>query len=61
MAQGHKVAVTLRSGSGPKGVMSVVADVTDPESLDKAFSEVEAALGPIEVLVANAGITKDTL
>jgi 3-oxoacyl-[acyl-carrier protein] reductase len=61
VAQGHKVAVTLRSGSGPKGSLSVIADVTDAQSLDRAFSEVEAALGPVEVLVANAGITKDTL
>lgn len=61
LAQGHKVAVTTRSGQGPTGSLSVIADVTDSESLDKAFKEVEEALGPIEVLVANAGITKDTL
>jgi 3-oxoacyl-[acyl-carrier protein] reductase len=53
--------VTVRSGSGPDGSLSVVADVTDPASLDKAFAEVEEKLGPIEVLVANAGITRDTL
>ena len=41
--------------------MTVTADVTDSASLDTAIAEVEAALGPIEVLVANAGITKDTL
>ena len=41
--------------------MTVTADVTDSVSLDTAIAEVEAALGPIEVLVANAGITKDTL
>jgi 3-oxoacyl-[acyl-carrier protein] reductase len=39
----------------------VVADVTDAQSLDSAIAEVESALGPIEVLVANAGITRDTL
>ena len=61
IAQGHRVAVTVRSGSGPEGSLSVVADVTDPASLDKAFAEVEEKLGPIEVLVANAGITRDTL
>lgn len=61
IAQGHRVAVTARSGEGPKGSMTVVADVTDGESLDRAVAEVEAALGPIEVLVANAGITKDML
>jgi len=61
LAQGHRVAVTARSGTGPTGSLTVTADVTDGESLDSAIAEVEAALGPIEVLVANAGITKDTL
>ena len=61
IAAGHRVAVTARSGSGPKGSLSVVADVTDAQSLDSAIAEVESALGPIEVLVANAGITRDTL
>ncbi|MEY4039436.1 MAG: hypothetical protein RLZZ52_304 [Actinomycetota bacterium] len=61
IAQGHRVAVTARSGEGPAGSLTVRADVTDGESLDKAYAEVEAALGPVEVLVANAGITKDTL
>lgn len=59
--EGHRVAVTARSGKGPQGTLSVVADVTDGESLDAAIKEVEEKLGPIEVLVANAGITKDTL
>jgi 3-oxoacyl-[acyl-carrier protein] reductase len=58
---GHRVAVTVRSGEGPTGTMSVVADVTDAESLDRAFAEIEEKLGPVEVLVANAGITHDTL
>ena len=58
---GHKVAVTVRSGSGPEGSLSVKADVLDGVSLDAAIAEVEGTLGPIEVLVANAGITKDTL
>jgi 3-oxoacyl-[acyl-carrier protein] reductase len=58
---GHKVAVTVRSGSGPEGSLSVQADVLDGASLDAAIAEVESALGPIEVLVANAGITRDTL
>jgi len=61
LAQGHRVAVTARSGTGPTGSLTVTADVTDGESLDSAIAEVEAALGPIEVLVANAGIAKDTL
>ena len=59
--QGHRVAITARSGEGPEGSLTVRADVTDYASIDAAFAEVEAALGPIEVVVANAGITKDTL
>ena len=61
IASGFKVAVTARSGSGPAGSLTVRADVTDPTSLDSAIAEVESQLGPIEVLVANAGITRDTL
>jgi len=61
LSAGHRVAVTARSGEGPEGSLTVRADVTDGESLDSAIAEVEAQLGPIEVLVANAGITKDTL
>ena len=58
---GHRVAVTARSGSGPEGTLTVQADVTDGQSLDAAIAIAEEKLGPIEVLVANAGITKDTL
>jgi 3-oxoacyl-[acyl-carrier protein] reductase len=58
---GHRVAVTVRSGEGPAGALSVVADVRDGASLDAAFADIEEKLGPVEVLVANAGITKDTL
>jgi 3-oxoacyl-[acyl-carrier protein] reductase len=58
---GDRVAVTSRSGEGPEGVLAVRADVTDPASLDSAFAEVEAAHGPVEVLVANAGMTRDQL
>jgi 3-oxoacyl-[acyl-carrier protein] reductase len=61
VAQGHRVAVTARSGEGPAGTLTVRADVTDSASVDAAFTEIEAALGPVEVVVANAGITKDTL
>ncbi|QAY74003.1 beta-ketoacyl-ACP reductase [Agromyces protaetiae] len=61
VAQGHRVAVTARSGEGPEGTLTVRADVTDAESIDRAFTEIETALGPIEVVVANAGITRDTL
>ncbi|WP_040164487.1 3-oxoacyl-ACP reductase FabG [Microbacterium gorillae] len=58
---GYKVAVTARSGEGPEGTLTVRADVTDAAAVDAAFTEVEAALGPVEIVVANAGITKDTL
>jgi len=61
VAQGHRVAVTARSGKGPDGSLTVRADVTDSASIDTAFGEIEAALGPVEVVVANAGITRDTL
>ncbi len=61
VAKGYKVAVTARGGSGPEGSLTVKADVTDGASLDAAIAEVEQKLGPIEILVANAGITKDTL
>ena len=61
IAQGHRVAVTVRSGAGPEGALSVVADVTDAASLDAAFAQIEEKLGAVEVLVANAGITRDTL
>lgn len=61
VAAGHRVAVTARSGEGPAGTLTVRADVTDAASLDTAFAEIESQLGPVEVLIANAGITKDTL
>ena len=58
---GDRVAVTSRSGEAPDGLFAVQADVTDTESVDRAFTEVEQAQGPVEVLVANAGITQDQL
>lgn len=58
---GDKVAITYRSGEPPTGYLAVKCDVTDQESVDAAFAAVEAEHGPVEVLVANAGITKDTL
>lgn len=62
MAVGYRVAVTSRSGEGgPEGALTVAADVTDSASIDVAFSRVEEELGPITVVVANAGITQDTL
>ncbi|WP_298229781.1 beta-ketoacyl-ACP reductase [Gryllotalpicola sp.] len=60
-ARGHRVAVTARSGEGPEGTLTVRADVTDYASIDAAFSQVEEKLGPVEVVVANAGITRDQL
>lgn len=61
IATGHRVAVTSRSGDAPDGALAVAADVTDADSLDQAFTTVEAELGPVEVIVANAGITADNL
>jgi 3-oxoacyl-[acyl-carrier protein] reductase len=58
---GYRVAVTARIGEGPEGTLTVRADVTDAAALDAAFTEVEQQLGPVEIVVANAGITKDTL
>ncbi len=61
VAQGDRVAVTTRSGGAPEGALDVTCDVTDPGAVDAAFATIEAELGPVEVLVANAGITADTL
>ncbi|MEX0427159.1 3-oxoacyl-ACP reductase FabG [Nocardioides sp. DS6] len=61
LAQGDKVAVTSRSGGGPEGALQLTCDITVPEQVEAAYAEIEAAQGPVEVLVANAGITKDTL
>lgn len=61
VAAGDLVAVTARSGEGPQGSLTVRADVTDGAALDAAIAEVTEKLGPISVVVANAGITKDTL
>ncbi|MDN6299836.1 MAG: 3-oxoacyl-ACP reductase FabG [Micrococcaceae bacterium] len=60
-ANGDQVAITYRSGVVPEGLLGVKADVTDYASIDAAFTEVEQAHGPVEVLVANAGMTKDML
>ncbi|MBF6170915.1 3-oxoacyl-ACP reductase FabG1 [Nocardia blacklockiae] len=60
-ADGHKVAVTHRGSGVPDGLFGVKCDVTDNDSIDEAFTEVEAAQGPVEVLVANAGIVDNTL
>ncbi|MFZ2503412.1 MAG: 3-oxoacyl-ACP reductase FabG [Nocardioides sp.] len=61
VANGDRVAVTTRNGGAPAGALDVRCDITDPVAVEAAFAEVEAAHGPVEVLIANAGITKDTL
>jgi NAD(P)-dependent dehydrogenase (short-subunit alcohol dehydrogenase family) len=58
---GDKVAVTHRGSGAPDGLFGVRCDVTDEASVDRAFSEVEAEYGPVEVLVSNAGVTDDKL
>jgi 3-oxoacyl-[acyl-carrier protein] reductase len=60
-AGGDDVTITSRSGESPAGLPAVRCDVTDSASVDAAFTEVEARQGPVEVLVANAGITRDGL
>lgn len=62
VAAGDNVVVTSRSGDdGPDGAFTVQADVTDSASVDTAFKQIEEKYGTVEVLVANAGVTKDTL
>jgi NAD(P)-dependent dehydrogenase (short-subunit alcohol dehydrogenase family) len=58
---GHRVAVTHRGSGAPDGLFGVTCDITDNAAVDAAFGAVEAELGPVEVLVANAGVTRDTL
>jgi meromycolic acid 3-oxoacyl-[acyl-carrier protein] reductase len=60
-ADGHKVAVTHRGSGAPQGLFGVECDVTDNDAVDAAFKIVEEQQGPVEVLVANAGITSDML
>ncbi|GAA0903270.1 3-oxoacyl-[acyl-carrier-protein] reductase [Streptomyces thermoalcalitolerans] len=63
---GDKVAITYRSGEPPAelkelGCLAVKCDITDPEQVEQAYKEIETEHGPVEVLVANAGITRDQL
>jgi 3-oxoacyl-[acyl-carrier protein] reductase len=60
-AQGDRVAITHRGSVAPEGLFGVVCDITDSAAVDAAFTAIEAELGPVEVLVANAGVTEDTL
>jgi 3-oxoacyl-[acyl-carrier protein] reductase len=64
-ADGHRVAVTCR-GEAPAelvdaGILAVPCDVTDSATVDTAFASIEEKLGPVEILIANAGITRDGL
>ncbi|MDO5496073.1 MAG: SDR family oxidoreductase [bacterium] len=61
VADGHRVASIHRTGDGPDGVFVAHGDVTDTDSVDAAFGEIEAELGPVGGVVANAGITRDGL
>jgi 3-oxoacyl-[acyl-carrier protein] reductase len=66
VAQGDRVAITARSGQLPaelvgSSALAIAADVTDRESIDAAFDQIETQWGPVEIVVANAGITRDTL
>ena len=59
-AAGHNVCVTYRSGDAPEEFFAVKADVRDSSSITEAFKTIEEQFGPVEVLIANAGITRDT-
>lgn len=63
---GDNVAFTFRTGEPPAaltelGCLAVRCDITDPDEVDRAVGEVEEIWGPVEVLIANAGITRDRL
>lgn len=60
-ASGADVIVTYRTGSAPSGFKAVQMDVTQTDSVEKAFAEIEEKFGTPEIIVANAGITKDML
>lgn len=61
IAGGDNVTITYRSGPAPDGFHAVRADVTSTEDVDTAFAAAEARYGPVEILVANAGLTRDGL
>ncbi len=61
LADGHRVAALSRSGGEVDGALAVACDVSDAAAVDAALAQVEDQLGPVEVLVANAGMTKDGL
>lgn len=61
IANGDRVAVTVRDGQGPDGALAVKCDVAQSEEVDRAFDEIEKELGPVEIVVSNAGTTRDGL
>jgi 3-oxoacyl-[acyl-carrier protein] reductase len=61
VAQGDRVGVTYRSSDAPDGLFAVRCDVANADDVEAAFAAVEAENGPVEVLVANAGVTRDPL
>lgn len=64
VASGHRVVTASRSGAAPEGVPvlgSVPMDVSDPDSIESGLSAIVDEFGPITTLIANAGITRDTL
>ncbi len=60
-SEGHRVVITYRSGTPPEGFDAVQMDVTDGQSVESAFAKIESEIGQPEIIVANAGLTKDTL
>ena len=61
VADGHRVASFSRGGDAAEGALGIACDVTDSAQVDAAFKTAEEAHGPVEILVANSGVTKDTL
>jgi 3-oxoacyl-[acyl-carrier protein] reductase len=61
VAEGDRVATLYRGGDLPDGVHGFKADITDTEAVNEAFAQIEQDLGPVQVLVANAGVTRDQL
>ena len=63
--QGDRVAVTCRGKVPPEvlesGLLAVACDITDTDQVEAAFARVEEELGAVEVLISNAGITRDSL
>ena len=60
VAAGDRVATLSRGSDVPDGVLAVPGDVTDAAAVDAGFTAIEEKFGPVQVLVANAGITRDT-